>query len=404
MDLTSSHPLWSMLDGLPHAYPRLHADARADVVIIGGGVTGALVAHALVGAGFDTIVVDKREIGWGSTAASTALLQYELDVPLVELRDTIGREHADRSYLACCDAIERLAAIVATLPDDVGFRRSESVYLTAHRRDVRAQSKELEARREIGLAVEWAGRDELRARYGIRDRAGAVVSAVGAEVDAYALAHSLFAAAVRSGARVFARTNVESVEPSAGGVTVAVEGGATLSARHAVFASGYETRDFLGRRSPAKLVSTFAVASEPGTVPRQWEDHPAVMWERARPYLYLRRTPEGRVIIGGEDERFRSPHHRDALVVRKAKRLVERYRELFGDDARFDAAFAWAGTFGETKDGLPFIGAHSKWPSCQFALGYGGNGITFSVIAAEVIRDALLGRANPLAELFRFDR
>jgi glycine/D-amino acid oxidase-like deaminating enzyme len=404
MDLTSSHPLWSMLDGLPHAYPRLHADARADVVIIGGGVTGALVAHALVGAGFDTIVVDKREIGWGSTAASTALLQYELDVPLVELRDTIGREHADRSYLACCDAIERLAAIVATLPDDVGFRRSESVYLTAHRRDVRAQSKELEARREIGLAVEWAGRDELRARYGIRDRAGAVVSAVGAEVDAYALAHSLFAAAVRSGARVFARTNVESVEPSAGGVTVAVEGGATLSARHAVFASGYETKDFLGRRSPAKLVSTFAVASEPGTVPRQWEDHPAVMWERARPYLYLRRTPEGRVIIGGEDERFRSPHHRDALVVRKAKRLVERYRELFGDDARFDAAFAWAGTFGETKDGLPFIGAHSKWPSCQFALGYGGNGITFSVIAAEVIRDALLGRANPLAELFRFDR
>jgi len=269
---------------------------------------------------------------------------------------------------------------------------------------VRAQSKELEARREIGLAVEWAGRDELRARYGIRDRAGAVVSAVGAEVDAYALAHSLFAAAVRSGARVFARTNVESVEPSAGGVTVAVEGGATLSARHAVFASGYETKDFLGRRSPAKLVSTFAVASEPGTVPRQWEDHPAVMWERARPYLYLRRTPEGRVIIGGEDERFRSPHHRDALVVRKAKRLVERYRELFGDDARFDAAFAWAGTFGETKDGLPFIGAHSKWPSCQFALGYGGNGITFSVIAAEVIRDALLGRADPLAELFRFDR
>jgi glycine/D-amino acid oxidase-like deaminating enzyme len=395
MDLTSSHPLWSMLDGLPHAYPRLHADARADVVIIGGGVTGALVAHALVGAGFDTIVVDKREIGWGSTAASTALLQYELDVPLVELRDTIGREHADRSYLACCDAIERLAAIVATLHDDVGFRRSESVYLTAHRRDVRAQSKELEARREIGLAVEWAGRDELRARYGIRDRAGAVVSAVGAEVDAYALAHSLFAAAVRSGARVFARTNVESVEPSAGGVTVAVEGGATLSARHAVFASGYETKDFLGRRSPAKLVSTFAVASEPGTVPRQWEDHPAVMWERARPYLYLRRTPE---------ERFRSPHHRDTLVVTKAKRLVERYRELFGDDARFDAAFAWAGTFGETKDGLPFIGAHSKWPSCQFALGYGGNGITFSVIAAEVIRDALLGRANPLAELFRFDR
>ena len=403
MDLTSSHPLWSLLDGLPHAYPRVHGDARADVVVIGGGVTGALVAHQLVGTGFDTIVVDKREIGWGSTAASTALLQYELDVPLVELRDTIGRNAADRAYLACRDAVEQLTALVATLPDDVGFRRSDSVYLTAHKRGVRAQRKELDARREIGLSVDWADRDELRSRFGIRDRAGAIVSAVGAEVDAYALAHSLLADGVRRGLRVFARTAVAKVHPRDDGATIDTDTGATISARYVVFASGYETRDFLGR-SPAKLVSTFAVASEPATIPATWRSHPAVIWEHARPYLYLRTTGDGRVIIGGEDESFRDPPHRDALVAKKAKRLVERYHKMFGDDARFDAAFAWAGTFGETKDGLPFIGAHRKWPSCQFALGYGGNGITFSVVAAGIIRDSLLGRASELAPLFSFGR
>lgn len=403
MDLTSSHPLWAVLDGLPHAYPRLHEDARADVVVIGGGVTGALVAHALVAAGLDTIVVDKREIGWGSTAASTALLQYELDVPLVELRDMIGRDAADRTYLACRDAIDRLTTLVATLPDDVGFRRTESVYLTARRRDVRVQRAELEARHGIGLAVEWADRDTLLTRYGIRDRAGAIVSALGAEVDAYALAHSLLADGVRRGLRVFARTHVERVHARADGVTVDIDGGVTISARHLVFASGYETREFLGR-SPAKLVSTFAVASEPGTVTSRWKENAAIIWERSHPYLYLRSTRDGRVIIGGEDERFRDPDHRDALVARKARRLVERYHELFGDDARFDAAIAWAGTFGETKDGLPYIGAHRKWPSCQFALGYGGNGITFSVLAAGIIRDALLGRANVLQPLFGFDR
>jgi glycine/D-amino acid oxidase-like deaminating enzyme len=403
MDLTSSYPLWSVLDGLPHAYPRLHDDARADVVVIGGGVTGALVAHALVAAGFDAIVVDKREIGWGSTAASTALLQYELDVPLVELREMIGRDAADRTYLACSDAIERLSALVATLRDDVGFRRSESVYLTAHKRDVRAQKAELDARRSIGLAVEWADSDELRRRYGIRDRAGAIVSAVGAEVDAYALAHSLLADAVRRGLRVFARTQVERVHARDDDITLDIEGGAKISARHAVFASGYETRELLGR-SPAKLVSTFAVASEPRTVASPWKENAAIIWERAHPYLYLRGTPDGRVIIGGEDEPFRDPDHRDALVAKKANRLVERYHELFGDDAHFDAAIAWAGTFGETKDGLPCIGAEKKWPSCQFALGYGGNGITFSVLAAGIICDALSGRANALAELFRFHR
>lgn len=403
MDLTSSHPLWSSLDGLPHAYPRLHRDARAEVVVIGAGVTGALVAHALVGAGLDVVVVDKREVGWGSTAASTALLQYELDVPLVELRDMIGREPADRAYGACRDAVERLTALVATLPDDVGFRRSASLYLTARKRDIRAQKAELAARREIGLDVTWLARDELRARFGIRDRDGAILSAVGAEVDAYALAHALLADAVRRGLRVFARTQVVRVDPSDGGVTIELEGGSTVSSRHLVFASGYETREFLGR-SPAKLASTFAVASEPETVPSPWKENAAVMWERAHPYLYLRSTPDGRVIIGGEDERFRDPDHRDALIARKAKRLVERYHELFGDDVRFDPAFAWAGTFGETKDGLPYIGTHAKWPSCHFALGYGGNGITFSVLAAEMIRDSLVGRTNPLAELFRFGR
>ena len=69
-----------------------------------------------------------------------------------------------------------------------------------------------------------------------------------------------------------------------------------------------------------------------------------------------------------------------------------------------DVDFAWAGTFGETVDGLPYIGAHPEWPCCQFALGYGGNGITFSALAAGIVRDAILGRANPHADLFRFDR
>jgi glycine/D-amino acid oxidase-like deaminating enzyme len=65
---------------------------------------------------------------------------------------------------------------------------------------------------------------------------------------------------------------------------------------------------------------------------------------------------------------------------------------------------AWAGVFGETKDGLPYIGPHQQFPLGLFALGYGGNGITFSLIAAEIIRDALLGRSNPDAQLFGFDR
>ena len=64
----------------------------------------------------------------------------------------------------------------------------------------------------------------------------------------------------------------------------------------------------------------------------------------------------------------------------------------------------WAGTFGETKDGLAYIGAHPRLPHAYFALGYGGNGITYSLIAAEIIRDDILGRKNPAAKIFAFGR
>lgn len=401
MDLVSDRPLWPLLDGLPHSYPRLHDDARAEVVVIGGGVTGALVAHALAGAGLDTIVIDRREIGWGSTAASTSLLQYELDVPLVELRERIGRDDADRVYLGCQGAIDELDALVAMLGAEVSFRRCDSVYLVARKGDLKAQRAELAARREIGLGVEWLERDDLVKRLGI-DRPGAILSTSAAEVDAYALDHALLADAARRGVRVFTHTAVEKVKPGDDRVVLRLANGCTVTARHVVFATGYETRELLGR-SPAKLISTFAVASDPGMVPSPWRESGAVIWERSHPYLYLRSTPDGRVIIGGEDERFRDPEHRDALIREKSKRLGERYGELF-DTKPLDVAFAWAGTFGETEDGLPRIGPDDDWPGCLFALGYGGNGIVFSVLAAAIVRDAITGAVNPLAGVLRFQR
>jgi glycine/D-amino acid oxidase-like deaminating enzyme len=82
---------------------------------------------------------------------------------------------------------------------------------------------------------------------------------------------------------------------------------------------------------------------------------------------------------------------------------VKKFGRLF-PDLQLEVAYAWAGTFGETRDGLAYIGFHPRFPHAYFALGYGGNGITFSLIAAEIIRDSFLGRTNRDAHLFRFGR
>ncbi|ULT29112.1 FAD-dependent oxidoreductase [Sphingobacterium sp. E70] len=66
--------------------------------------------------------------------------------------------------------------------------------------------------------------------------------------------------------------------------------------------------------------------------------------------------------------------------------------------------FSWAGTFGVTKDGLPYIGEHKAFKNSYFVCGFGGNGITFSVTAMEMVAFWLENRKHPLSEWFKFGR
>jgi glycine/D-amino acid oxidase-like deaminating enzyme len=134
-----------------------------------------------------------------------------------------------------------------------------------------------------------------------------------------------------------------------------------------------------------------------------WPEGEPVIWDTADPYIYLRTTPDRRIIMGGYDEPFRDPGKRDQLLTTKAALLQRRFRQLF-PRIPFELATAWAGTFGKTNDGLPFIGEYPGIPRTWFALGYGGNGITYSVIAAQLLRDRLTEGVSLDADLYGFNR
>jgi glycine/D-amino acid oxidase-like deaminating enzyme len=125
--------------------------------------------------------------------------------------------------------------------------------------------------------------------------------------------------------------------------------GCKICASHAVFATGYEAQDFLPKRV-VKLKSTYALASEPLTEFPGWWDR-CLIWETARPYLYLRTTSDSRAFVGREDDPFRNPTRRDNLVRKRTDQLAIRFGEMF-PEIELEVAYRWAGTFGETKDGL----------------------------------------------------
>ena len=91
------------------------------------------------------------------------------------------------------------------------------------------------------------------------------------------------------------------------------------------------------------------------------------------------------------------------LIEKKEEDLVSKIEQLL-PGIEFIADFSWAGTFGATKDTLPYIGPHPDFPNSYFMLGFGGNGITFSVMGMEILSDALGKRPNRFLEYFKFSR
>jgi len=70
MNLKSSEPFWLVKNGILNAYPSLSRGIETDILIIGGGITGSLIAHQCMEDGYKTVLVDKREIANGSTSAT----------------------------------------------------------------------------------------------------------------------------------------------------------------------------------------------------------------------------------------------------------------------------------------------------------------------------------------------
>jgi glycine/D-amino acid oxidase-like deaminating enzyme len=401
MDIRTESPFFLAKNGLMKVYPSLRGDLSTDYAIIGGGITGALIAWYLAKAGVKTAVFDRRHIGTGSTCASTALLQYEIDTPLCELADMIGEKDAARSYQLCVEAIDKLEEIAKGLPIDCEFERKPSFYYASRKKDVADLKEEYEIRRRNGLNVELWNEKDVAERFPFRAPAAIFSPKNGGQVDAYRLTHALLQDAIEAGAKVFDKTEIKNIEHLSRSVRLTTTENSVITAKKIVIACGYESVNYLPRQF-VRLHSTYAQASEPLPNREIWYKN-CLIWETARPYFYLRTTADNRIIVGGKDEVFYSPKKRDKLLTRKTREIADSFRKKFPEiDFRTD--YNWAGTFGETADGLPYIGSIKQLPHTIFALGFGGNGITFSQIAAEILRDEATGKKNSDARIFSFDR
>ncbi len=401
MNLKSNEPFWLVKNGLINSYPSLRKDASCDVLVVGGGITGSLIAHQCIQDGHKTILIDKREISNGSSSATTSMLQYEIDVPLYKLIEMIGEKGAVASYLACSKAIDKLGEVTQKIKSDSGFQNKKSLYFASRKKDLKWLKEEFEARKKAGFKVKWLEQKQILEKYNVHSGYGAILSDQGASVDTFRLVHELLDYNLKKGLQVFDKTELLQVKYGTTNNEAQLNTGATIKTKKIIYCIGYESAAMI-KENFVNLISTYAIVSEINNdLANKYKD--ILVWNTDEPYIYMRSTDDKRILIGGEDEEFKDATKRDELLAKKEQKLIKSFHKINPDKA-FYPDFVWAGTFGETKDGLPYIGTHKNFKNSYFVLGFGGNGITFSVTGMEMVSDWLQGKKHPLTNYFRFGR
>jgi glycine/D-amino acid oxidase-like deaminating enzyme len=403
MRLRTAESYWLLQNGLLHSYPSLERNLKTEVVVLGAGITGALVSHALREAGHEVVVIDQGDVAFGSTSATTSMLQYEIDLSLVDLSKKIGDEGAEYCYQAGVEALDALEQLIKKEKLECSYEKKDSLMISHNEKAGKELKEEFTRRKTAGLPVKWLNAAQVKKEYSLVSF-GAILSSKAASIDAYRLAHSLFhknSTRAKNPIRVFDQTPVKKITEGARSVTLELKNGHSVTCKQIVYCTGFQTTEIL-KEKVASLFDTYAVISEKDVLlPLKF--HKTLFWNTDSPYLYMRTTDDGRLLVGGEDSSFRMNVLREKLKDHCSKNLIQRLKEI-SRKIEFVEDFTWAGTFGQTKDGLPYIGKSPEYKRSLFVLGFGGNGITYSVQAMKLIPKMLDGVETELGHYYRFGR
>ncbi len=342
------------------------------------------------------LVIDRREPARGSTAASTALVQWEIDEPLSSLIKKLGTARARQAYLASYQAVQKLSRRITQLDIDCDMVRRDTLLLAGNSMGVTALKRETALRQSQGLPSTFLDSTALQEKFSLA-RDGAILSTSNFEADPVKLSEAMLKIAMQRGVELRTPATVTALSSHDHGVLLELDNETLIAARRVIVATGYEVLPEISAKD-YEIASTWALATRPVDPKLLWPKR-VLVWEASDPYLYFRTTVDNRIIVGGEDAAFTDPKKRDALIAKKTKRILAKLAKLL-PGVPLIADYTWAGAFAGSPTGLPVIGELDELPNVFTILGAGGNGITFSHIASELAAAWVKGKPHALQKLF----
>ncbi len=402
MNLQSGKYYWPTTLPNPPKYPTLGSDLNCDVLIIGGGSSAAQSAYYLADSGLDVVVIEKNKIGSGSTSANTALIQYSGEKLFINLVNAFGKEYISRYLQLLKEAINEMEAATMKVEIDSEFYRRDTLYFASCKEDIQKLKEEYMLLKEHNFDLTFLEKNEIENRYPF-SRDAAIYSYNDGEINPFKYTHALFDYVSNKGIRIYEHTemNGHHFDTELDQMIISTTSGYSIRANKVIFAAGYEGIDIKSEKK-VSFVSTYNVTTTPVKDISTWYKR-TLIWETARPYIYMRTTADDRIIIGGLDENTIYPEDRDSKLMSKKDKLIEEFNKMF-PTINVEPEFYLTGFYGGTADGLPIIGIYEEYPNSYFLFGFGDNGTVYSQMLAKIIaQDIVQGKSQDM-ELFLQDR
>ena len=383
-------------------HPRLRGEQTARVLIIGGGLTGCATAYACAVAGLRPVLVEAERIGQGSAGRSAGLLLPEPGPAFRDIVSAHGVRTARRIFESWRRASLDAAALLKRLRIRCDLTPCDSVTI-ASGSDEKLLRRELEARQAADLDAVWLTAKQARPATALDSSAMRLHDSFA--VDPYKACLGLAAAARSRGAQLFERSPVRKVRWGRSTLEVTLAGGA-IAADLVIVTTGTATAEYQPLRRHFKARRTYLVCTEPvpAAMRAQLMRRETTLRDLRSPTRRTAWTRDHRLLIAGADSDAPPTTQRDAVLVQRTGQLMYELLTLYPAISGLRPEYGWDLSYGETTDGVMYIGPHRNYPRHLFALGGGGDSITGAFLAARVLARGAAGEPDKSDAAFGWTR